>query len=317
MSEEKSLAVRSTQIIRTMDDAERAAIAMAKSGYFADSQQASQALVKILAGQEMGFGAFASMNGIHIIKGKPGVGANLQASAVKGSGKYDYKIRALDDKICKIEYFQGAESLGISQFTIEDAKRAGTQNLDKFPRNMLFARAMSNGVKWFCPDVFNGSTVYTPEELGADVNEDGDVITVIATPAPEPKPYQKPEKATNGNGVAPVRPYDPETLKNGLIAKADKLKNSAPLGHEIKEVAACLDYTLGGSDKRHELQKWLTGSASLKDGLMPGMLLALHAWLKPDYDKENGVYIPDPTAAKEAHAAHTYALQAQGQETLI
>ncbi|NBO17384.1 MAG: hypothetical protein EBV07_00610 [Proteobacteria bacterium] len=54
--------------------------------------------------------------------------------------------------------------IGNSTFTIEDAKKAGTKNTDKFPRNMLFARAMSNGVKWYTPDVFAGP-VYVPEEM--------------------------------------------------------------------------------------------------------------------------------------------------------
>jgi hypothetical protein len=39
-----------------------------------------------------------------------------------------------------------------------------TKNIDKFPKNMFFARAISNGVKWFCPDVFSGP-VYTLEEM--------------------------------------------------------------------------------------------------------------------------------------------------------
>jgi hypothetical protein len=47
---------------------------------------------------------------------------------------------------------------------MEDAKKAGTKNLDKFPKNMLFARAISNGVKWYTPDVFSGP-VYVPEEM--------------------------------------------------------------------------------------------------------------------------------------------------------
>jgi hypothetical protein len=48
--------------------------------------------------------------------------------------------------------------------------------MGKFPRNMLFARCISNGVKWFCPDIFLGAPVYTPEELGATVDRDGTVI---------------------------------------------------------------------------------------------------------------------------------------------
>jgi hypothetical protein len=189
---DNSLMVR-PNMITSLSDAERAAAAMAKSGYFQDATQAAQALVKILAGQEMGFGPFASMNGIHIIKGKPGVGANLQAAAVKGSRRYDYKVRELTDKVCKIEYFEGKESIGVSEFTYEDAVKAGTQNLGKFTRNMLFARAMSNGVKWFCPDVFNGSTVYTPEELGAIVDGEGNVIDqpqIITKVSPPVRPEQ-------------------------------------------------------------------------------------------------------------------------------
>jgi hypothetical protein len=36
---------------------------------------------------------------------------------------------------------------------------------------MLFARAMSNGCKWYTPDVFNGP-VYVPEEMQAVTVED-------------------------------------------------------------------------------------------------------------------------------------------------
>ncbi len=62
----------------------------ANSGYFADANEQAQAVVKMLAGQEMGVGPFASMSGIHIIKGKPEVGAHLLAGIIKRSGKYEY-----------------------------------------------------------------------------------------------------------------------------------------------------------------------------------------------------------------------------------
>ena len=64
--------------------------AMSASGYFNDAKDANQAIVKILAGREMGFGPFAAMSDIHIIQGKPVVGANLMAAAVKSHPKYDY-----------------------------------------------------------------------------------------------------------------------------------------------------------------------------------------------------------------------------------
>jgi len=138
--------------------------AFAESGMFTDIKSAAQAIVKIQAGQEIGIPPFAAMSGIHIIQGKPTIGAGLIASSIKGSGKYDFRVVEHSEKICSIEFFQGKESLGISTFTIDDAKKAGTKNIDKFPKNMLFARAISNGVKFYTPDVFSGP-VYTPEEM--------------------------------------------------------------------------------------------------------------------------------------------------------
>ena len=125
------------------------------------------------------------MTGIHIIKGKPAIGANLIAAAIKRSGRSNYRIKRHDMTICEIEFLERNgdkwEAVGLSTFTIEDARKAGTQNLDRFPRNMLFARAISNGARWYTPDIFGGAPVYTPEEMGATVDADGDVIDAVPT----------------------------------------------------------------------------------------------------------------------------------------
>ncbi len=182
---ENSLAIRSNNSALTnMDEIERAALAMSKSGYFQDAREQAQAITKIFAGREMGFGPFASMTGIYIISGRPSIGANLMAAAVKASGRYNYRVVQMDDAACEIAFFEGGKECGRSRFTLDEARKAGTKNLDKFPRNMLFARAMSNGCRWYCPDVFLGAPTYTPEELGADVNEAGDVISAEFTQTP-------------------------------------------------------------------------------------------------------------------------------------
>ena len=77
------------------------------------------------------------------------------------------------------EYFGSIEKDVKHAYEIaNDAKKAGTKNLEKFPRNMLFARAMSNGVKWFTPDIFSGP-VYVPEEMNVEVQD------VVAEELPE------------------------------------------------------------------------------------------------------------------------------------
>jgi hypothetical protein len=53
---------------------------------------------------------------------------------------------------------------------------------------MFFNRAISNGAKWYTPEVFAGAPVYTPEELGANVDENGDVVQ---TPQPQNTPAQQ------------------------------------------------------------------------------------------------------------------------------
>ncbi len=177
--------VRGSLVIRDMEDLNRLSQMLSKSGFFRDAKDACQCGVKVLAGLEMGFGAFASMTGIHIISGKPAVGANLMAAAVKRHPRYNYRVIEQTNEVCKIAFYElwdgKMERVGISEFSLADAKTAkvyeNNPNWKSYARNMLFARAMSNGVRWYCPDVFD-APVYTPEELGAEVDADGEVINV-------------------------------------------------------------------------------------------------------------------------------------------
>jgi hypothetical protein len=81
--------------------------AFAESGMFPDIKSAAQAIVKIQAGAELGIAPFAAMSGIHIIKGKPTIGAGIMASMVKASGKYNYRVVEQTDKKCSIDFSQG------------------------------------------------------------------------------------------------------------------------------------------------------------------------------------------------------------------
>lgn len=167
---------------------------LSKSGYFQDAREASQAIVKVLAGRELGFPAIASMTGVHIIKGRVSLSANLIAAAIKRSKPaYNYRVTELTDRVCTIVFYEDGEECGVSTFTAEDARKAETQNMHKFPRNMLFARALSNGAKWYCAAIFGGP-VYTPEELGAAVDgETGEPIDVTPPPlqiVEQPAPVQ-------------------------------------------------------------------------------------------------------------------------------
>lgn len=141
----------------------------AASGIFKDIKTAAQAVVKILAGKELGLTPIESMNSLYIVNDKIAVLAATIAARIKKSGKYDYKINKLDETECSITFLVingEVKELGISTFTVKDAAKAGIVNKDNwknYPRNMLFARAISNGARWYCPDSL--SSFHSVEEL--------------------------------------------------------------------------------------------------------------------------------------------------------
>ena len=209
MSESKALERRPTAgTVLTTQDPIKLAEHFAKSGYFKDARDLSQAVVKIAAGEELGLGPMGSMQGIHIIEGKPSLSANVLASLVKRHPNYDYIPRKVNDDGAVIEFFQNGEPIGTSEFSMADAQRAGIagkQNFKRYPKAMMFARALSQGVRWYCPDVTAGSPAYVPEELGAEVSEEGVPVeggagaqsTEDSVPNADPAPDEEPvEDAT-------------------------------------------------------------------------------------------------------------------------
>ena len=140
-----------------------------QSGMFKDIQSQAQAVVKILAGRELGLAPLESMTNIYLVNGKVALQSKVISSLIKKNGKYDYKVEKLDENECTIAFFQieggNKVELGKSTFTIKDAARAGVVNKDvwkNYPKNMLFARALTNGSKWYTPDAFCG---YSVEEI--------------------------------------------------------------------------------------------------------------------------------------------------------
>ncbi len=181
-----------------LQEVEGLALHFLKSGMFPSLNTIHQTVVKIMAGRELGLGPFASIDGFDIIKGRISPSGNLTASLVRDSRRYDYRIKKLNNQGCTLAfYFKKSdntlgEHLGDYSFTEADAKTAGLangENYKKYPQAMYFNRAMTAGQKLFCPDVFSGTKVYVPEEIGGlispvDVETNG---SEVASP-PEGNP---------------------------------------------------------------------------------------------------------------------------------
>jgi hypothetical protein len=152
------------------------------------TQSAEHAYAVVCIGAELGIGATTALANVSIIQGKPAFGAALVGALLRRSGRYSYRVREHDDTVARIDFLEREgehwEVIGTSTFTLEDAQRAGltaSPTWKRFPRNLLLARALTNGARWYCPDVLAGAA-YTPEELEGE--HEVPVVPPVAPPAP-------------------------------------------------------------------------------------------------------------------------------------
>jgi hypothetical protein len=267
---------------------------LAQSGYFADARDAAQAIVKVLAGRELGIGPIASMTGIYIVQGRPTLSASLMAALIKRSGRYDYRVERLDNTACVLRIYDRGTEIGVSSFTLQDAATAelttgrNAHSWRHYPRNMLFARAISNAVRFFCPDLFV-APVYTPEELGAEVDETGDIVC----PPPAPSAPASPASPAPSDEPSPVADEAHDDIAGDAGADADEIVRR--LEGEIEMLHSREDYqkTISepkakalalfveskvGKEIRHALIERVTGRRSTKE-LTEAEAFVLRNWL--------------------------------------
>lgn len=170
----------SADLVSTMAEVMDLGELVAKSGMFPDITSQAKACMIILAGREIGVPSMAALRGMYVHKGKVEFHAGLLAALVKASAKYDYKVITSSDEICQIAWFENSAPVGESEFKIEHAKRAGLikpdSNWAKFPKAMLFARALTSGQRTYAPDIAIGAA-YAPGEM-----TETDVIDIAPAP---------------------------------------------------------------------------------------------------------------------------------------
>lgn len=181
------------------------------SKLFPDLQNAEQAVAKIIAGAELGLPPIASLNAFHIVKGKIMLHYSTILGGVRRAG-YDYRCTENTVDACTIVFYRQGEEVGTSRFTKEDAKRSGTQNMEKLPDTMLFARAASQGARKFVPEAFNGLIVYERFEqdlIEEDAAEEAKIGTssILATKVSSEQvpegfnPFEEEERIVEEDGV--------------------------------------------------------------------------------------------------------------------
>jgi hypothetical protein len=134
-----------------------------RSGLYAGVGSEQKILMVLLAAQELGIKPLMALNGgLWNIQGKIEISARLMSSMIRRAG-HSIGIIQCDSKACILEGKRKDNGDTFrSQFTIEDAAKAGLSNRDvwkKFTEDMLYNRALSRLARRLFADVIGTSYV--------------------------------------------------------------------------------------------------------------------------------------------------------------
>lgn len=148
----------------TFEAVERLAVNVAKSGLFG-VKTPEQAMALMMLAQSEGLHPMAAARDYHVIDGRPSMKAEVMLARFQGSGgRVVWDVYTDTACVATFSHPQGG-SVTI-RWDLETAKRAGLggkQMWSKYPRRMLWARVISEGVRTCWPAAVLG--VYTPEEI--------------------------------------------------------------------------------------------------------------------------------------------------------
>jgi hypothetical protein len=147
-----------------INDIQQMATAVAKSGLFG-IKTAEQGVALMLIAQAEGLHPAIAARDYHIIQGRPALKADaMLARFQQAGGKVAWKTYTDSEVAGEFSHPSGG-SVTVS-WTIEQARKIGLASKDNwknFPRAMLRARVVSEGIRTVYPGCVVG--VYTPEEV--------------------------------------------------------------------------------------------------------------------------------------------------------
>lgn len=227
----------SVPVGQEVDALARIASNLAEAGiYRKTAKNPAEVFAVLLAARDMGVSATAALaGGIHMVDGKPEISANLQAQLLREyrgpeNQRYDFRILTPArerSKECHIEFRRREpgepwETIGEEFFDLEDAKRAGLagkQVWKAYPKMMLLARCLSDGIASHCPETARGLRVYGEGEIGGQEPTPPAAETTAPAPATAPVPEPDVPLAEVVQQPARITAERAEEI-NGLIREA-------------------------------------------------------------------------------------------------
>lgn len=176
-----NLPAPTSQAVATYSDLERMAHAVAKSGLFG-IKTPDQAIALMLIAQAEGLHPAIAARDYDIIQGRPAKKSQAMYRAfLEAGGKVDWHALSDTHVAATFTHPQGGSArIDWDEARAKQAGLWGKDNWKKFPRAMLRARVISEGVQTVYPGAASG--MYVPEEV-QDFDEP-------AKPKREPKPAE-------------------------------------------------------------------------------------------------------------------------------
>ena len=186
MTTEKALVKAEPIVSPALADMLELGKVLAESGMFPGITNKAQAVAKILLGRELGLSPVYSLQQIYVVQGRLQIGYQLVAALINRSEHYRYQVELLTDTECHIMFYRDGKTIGPpSVFTFQDAQKAGLvkpeSNWAKYPDIMLFARAITQGARRYCPELLAGTE--TLDESGHELSPNGEMSKQGEPPA--------------------------------------------------------------------------------------------------------------------------------------
>lgn len=242
---------------------------LARSGLVGSALRGKPAdiAVILMKGSELNVPPMTALAQINVIEGKPACTPELmRALAVRAGHRITFD--ELSSTTVKVTGTRGdsGEKLTVTwdMDRARAANLAGKGTWKAYPQSMLVARATSELVRYHFPELGIG---YVPEELGAEVNEDGELVT-------HPSQFDTAPPAMPRDPVAEIRE---EHKRN--VAEFLEMVKAQGLGEALKEWSATQGF-----------ESWKPQNVT------PAQLVSAIRWLNspaedlpdetPDYDRD-------------------------------
>ena len=210
-------------------DMERMAAVIAQSGLFG-VQHPTQALALMLIAQAEGLHPATAARDYHVIQGRPALKTDAMLARFQAAGGR-VQWHEYSDVVVAATFSHPAGGAVRIDWDMARAKAAGLAGKDvwrQYPRAMLRARVISEGIRTVYPGVLSG--MYTPEEIRDMTPPKAPVVETVTVPsnALDVADYDATIEKFN----------DASSLREWLIRERDchGWKNGDPLYEALKEI---------------------------------------------------------------------------------